>query len=74
MFAIPSPSSTRRDFQPRRITGAIRLLGTWYALASGVLCPWLWYRGFARVETWLAGLATAAVPLAALEHRGAVFG
>jgi drug/metabolite transporter (DMT)-like permease len=41
-------------------------LGTWYALSSSVLCLWLWYRGLPHVPTWLAGLATAAVPVAAL--------
>jgi drug/metabolite transporter (DMT)-like permease len=42
------------------------LLGTWYALSSSVICLWLWYRGLPHVETWLAGLATAAIPLTAL--------
>jgi drug/metabolite transporter (DMT)-like permease len=50
--------------------GAVRpemwLLGAWYALSSGVICLWLWYRGLPYVETWLAGLATAAIPVAAL--------
>jgi drug/metabolite transporter (DMT)-like permease len=50
--------------------GAVRpeiwVLGTWYALAASVICLWLWYRGLPHVETWLAGLATAAIPLAAL--------
>jgi drug/metabolite transporter (DMT)-like permease len=41
-------------------------LGTWYALAASVICLWLWYRGLPYVETWLAGLATAAIPIAAL--------
>jgi drug/metabolite transporter (DMT)-like permease len=27
---------------------------------------WLWYRGLPQVETWLAGLTTAAVPITAL--------
>jgi drug/metabolite transporter (DMT)-like permease len=42
------------------------LLGIWYSLAASVICLWLWYRGLPFVETWLAGLATAAIPLAAL--------
>ena len=42
------------------------LLGVWYTLAASVICLWLWYRGLPYVETWLAGLATAAIPLAAL--------
>ena len=47
----------------------IWLLGTWYALAASVICLWLWYRGLPHVETWLAGLATAAMPVAALAAR-----
>ncbi len=50
--------------------GAVRwemwLLGAWYSLSSSVICLWLWYRGLPYVETWLAGLATAAIPVAAL--------
>jgi drug/metabolite transporter (DMT)-like permease len=42
------------------------VLGTWYALAASVLCLWLWYSGLPHVETWLAGLATAAMPVVAL--------
>jgi drug/metabolite transporter (DMT)-like permease len=42
------------------------LLGTWYALSASVFCLWLWYGGLPYVETWLAGLATAAIPVAAL--------
>jgi drug/metabolite transporter (DMT)-like permease len=48
------------------IRPAMWLLGTWYALAASVICLWLWYRGLPYVETWLAGLATAAIPVAAL--------
>jgi len=50
--------------------GAVRpqmwLLGAWYSLSASVICLWLWYRGLPYVETWLAGLATAAIPVAAL--------
>src|SRR6185369_4763546 len=50
--------------------GAVRpqmwLLGAWDSLSSSVICLWLWYRGLPYVETWLAGLATAAIPVAAL--------
>jgi drug/metabolite transporter (DMT)-like permease len=48
------------------IRPAMWLLGTWYALAASVICLWLWYRGLPHVETWLAGLATAAIPVVAL--------
>jgi drug/metabolite transporter (DMT)-like permease len=53
-------------FQPASVATGIWALGIWYALASSVVCLWLWYRGLPHVETWLAGLATAAVPVAAL--------
>jgi drug/metabolite transporter (DMT)-like permease len=48
------------------IRPAMWLLGVWYALAASVFCLWLWYRGLPHVETWLAGLATAAIPVVAL--------
>ncbi len=38
----------------------------WYTLTASVLCTVLWYLGVGRVETWAAGLATAAVPVSAL--------
>lgn len=41
-------------------------LAVWYVLSSSVLCLWLWYRGLPSVPTWLAGLATAALPVAAV--------
>lgn len=39
---------------------------TWYVLSASVIALWLWYRGLPHVPTWLAGLATAALPIAAL--------
>jgi drug/metabolite transporter (DMT)-like permease len=42
------------------------LLASWHAISASVLCLWLWYRGLPQVETWLAGLTTAAVPITAL--------
>jgi drug/metabolite transporter (DMT)-like permease len=53
-------------FDPRSVTLEMWLLGTWYALSSSVFCLWLWYGGLPQVETWLAGLATAAMPVTAL--------
>lgn len=41
-------------------------LFVWYTLTASVLCTVLWYRGVGHVETWAAGLATAAVPVSAL--------
>lgn len=38
----------------------------WYVLSASVIALWLWYRGLPGVPTWLAGVATAALPVAAL--------
>lgn len=65
-LSIPLAIPQLGHFDPASVTPAIWLLGTWYALAASVLCLWLWYRGLPYVETWLAGLATAAVPISAL--------
>ena len=46
----------------------------WYALTASVACTALWYRGVGRVPTWAAGLATTAVPVAALGVSAVVLG
>jgi drug/metabolite transporter (DMT)-like permease len=66
VLAAPLTLAWTPDFDPRSIALETWLLGTWYALAASVFCLWLWYRGLPHVETWLAGLATAAIPVAAL--------
>jgi len=53
-------------FDVGAISGSTWMLATWYALSASVFCLWLWYRGLPHVETWLAGLTTAAVPITAL--------
>jgi len=53
---------------------AIWALAVWYALTSSVLCTILWYRGAPHVETWMAGLATAALPVAAISVSVAFLG
>lgn len=53
-------------FDPSSVRLEMWMLGIWYSLAASVICLWLWYRGLPYVETWLAGLATAAIPVAAL--------
>jgi drug/metabolite transporter (DMT)-like permease len=53
-------------FDMAAVSAASWLLATWYALSASVFCLWLWYRGLPYVETWLAGLTTAAVPVTAL--------
>ncbi len=42
------------------------IAATWYVLSASVLCLWLWYRGLPHVPAWLAGLATAMLPVSAL--------
>ncbi len=61
-LAIPQAAA----FDVSTVRPGMWLLGTWYALSASVICLWLWYRGLPYVETWLAGLATAAIPVAAL--------
>jgi drug/metabolite transporter (DMT)-like permease len=65
-LSIPLALPQLPAFDPTSVAPATWALGLWYALASSVVCLWLWYRGLPHVETWLAGLATAAVPVAAL--------
>ncbi|HUS98654.1 MAG TPA: DMT family transporter [Hyphomicrobiaceae bacterium] len=48
------------------ISSTIWLLALWYALSSSVFCTILWYRGAGFVEPWMAGLATAALPVTAV--------
>jgi drug/metabolite transporter (DMT)-like permease len=65
-LALPLALIDAPAFDPSSLTLETWLIGTWYALAASVICLWLWYRGLPHVETWLAGLTTAAIPLAAL--------
>ncbi len=58
------PALTR--LAPGAIDATTWALFAWYSLTASVLCTVLWYRGAAHVEPWAAGLATAAVPVAAL--------
>jgi drug/metabolite transporter (DMT)-like permease len=66
VLSVPLALHQVPGFDPAAVPAAMWALGTWYALASSVACLWLWYRGLPYVETWLAGLTTAAVPVAAL--------
>jgi drug/metabolite transporter (DMT)-like permease len=74
VLAIPLALIDAPAFDPRSVTLEMWLIGTWYALAASVVCLWLWYRGLPHVETWLAGLATAAIPLAALASSALFLG
>ena len=66
VMAIPLALLDAPSFDLRSVALDMWLLGTWYALSASVFCLWLWYGGLPYVETWLAGLATAAMPVAAL--------
>ena len=41
-------------------------LAAWYMLSASILCLWFRYRGVGHVETWMAGVCTACLPLSAL--------
>lgn len=62
------------DFHPMAVSPATWAIGVWYALSASVFCLLLWYRGLPYVETWLAGLATAAIPISALVAAYAILG
>ena len=64
-FAAPL-ALLEMPFDVAAVSQSIWLLGIWYALSASVFCLWLWYRGLPDVETWLAGLTTAAIPVTAL--------
>ena len=66
VLVLPLALGELPRFDPTTIALQMWVLGTWYALAASVICLWLWYRGLPYVETWLAGLATAAIPVSAL--------
>ena len=65
IFAAPL-ASLAAPFDLAAVSVGMWLMATWYALSASVFCLWLWYRGLPEVETWLAGLTTAAVPVTAL--------
>jgi drug/metabolite transporter (DMT)-like permease len=74
VMAIPLALLDAPTFDVRSVTPQMWALGTWYALSASVLCLWLWYSGLPYVETWLAGLATAAMPVVALAMSAVYLG
>jgi drug/metabolite transporter (DMT)-like permease len=66
VVSLPLALMELPTFDPTSVRPEMWALGVWYSLAASVICLWLWYRGLPYVETWLAGLATAAIPVAAL--------
>ena len=61
-FAVPALAQVAWS----RVGAATWGLALWYTATSSIVCTVLWYRGVAEVATWQAGLATTAVPVAAL--------
>jgi len=66
LASVPFAATALLDFDWASVSFGIWGLATWYALSASALCTILWYRGAAHVETWMAGLATAALPVSAL--------
>ncbi len=66
LVCVPIGAATVSSFDLRSVDVRTGALFGWYAMTASVLCTVLWYRGAAHVETWAAGLATTAVPVAAL--------
>lgn len=65
-FAFPFAAPELLALDGARVSAGTWALATWYALSSSVVSTVLWYRGAPHVETWLAGLATAALPVTAV--------
>ena len=61
-FALPHLGA----FDPSRIGLGVWLVALWYAITSSILCTVLWFRAAPYVESWAAGLASAAVPVVAV--------
>jgi drug/metabolite transporter (DMT)-like permease len=74
VLAAPLAITDALAFDLRSVSLQIWLLGTWYALSASVFCLWLWYGGIPYVETWLAGLTTAAMPVAAIASSALFLG
>ena len=55
-------------------TAASLGLAIWYALVASVFVTVLWYAAVSRTPAWQAGLATAALPIAALIGGVVMFG
>ena len=66
VLSLPLAIAELPAFAATEIRAGIWILVVWYALSSSVFCTILWYRGAAHVEPWMAGLATAALPVTAI--------
>jgi drug/metabolite transporter (DMT)-like permease len=66
VLSLPLALTEISRFEPAAMSLTLWGLVAWYALSSSVFCTILWYRGAAHVEPWMAGLATAALPVTAI--------
>ena len=66
LATLPGALATADTARLVAVPAATWALFAGYVLTSSVLCTWLWYLGVRHVEPWATGLATAAVPVAAL--------
>lgn len=74
LACLPVGASGLARFDAATVEPRMWALFVWYALTASIVCTALWYRGVAHVETWAAGLATAAVPVSALGVSALVLG
>jgi drug/metabolite transporter (DMT)-like permease len=74
VLAVPLGVSELLALPWGSIGAATWAAAVWYALSASVFCSILWYRGAPHVETWLAGLSTAALPISALVLSAVMFG
>ena len=72
--SLPLAAPQLASFAWSSVAPGTWVLATWYALSASAICTVLWYRGAPHVETWMAGLATAALPVAALVVSAAFLG
>lgn len=66
VLSLPLMLMEGRAHELATLPPATLLAATWYVLSASVIALWLWYRGLPHVPAWLAGLATAALPISAL--------
>ncbi len=74
VLALPLLAVDWPTLQLAAIAPATWAAMAWYALVASILSLWLWYRGLPHVETWRAGIATAALPIAALTVSATTLG
>jgi drug/metabolite transporter (DMT)-like permease len=73
-ICLPFGGPALLDLPYSAISAGVWVMFLCYALAASVLGTALWYLGVAHVEPWAAGLATAAVPVAAMAVSAVVLG